>query len=185
MPSFMWLFPSSLQLLYEHFALFSPDSPCLSSAFSRTSTISKSFLCPTKWLTFSCQQTFSNVSLSQQTLLSPLANVLALKAVVCHYLLIPLLSHSCAWSCSSFFHLRTKLFRTPAPPSLSKFLVLLSSTMLLWAYSCTGMFCRGMRPAYRRKIGNVWAWPFCGCGGRILTVPVQGLGSSSLMWHQV
>lgn len=137
MPNFICLFASSSQLLYKHFALFSPDSPCLSSAFSLTRTISKSFLCPTKGLTFSCQQTFFSLSLSQQTPLSPPANVLALKAVVCHYLLIPVLSHCCAWSCSvpssscSFFNLHTKLYRTPAPPSLSKFLILLSSTMLL------------------------------------------------------
>lgn len=100
MPNFIWLFASSSQLLYEHFALFSHTCPCLSSTSFLTSTICKSFLQPTKGLIFSCQQTFFNLSLSQQTLLNPLANVLALKAVVCHYLLIPLLSLSCAWSCS-------------------------------------------------------------------------------------
>lgn len=150
----------------------------------------KSFLRPTKGLTFSCQQTFFSLSLSQQTLLNPLANVLALKVVACHYLLIPLLSLSCALfapsSSTSFFNLRTKLFRTPAPPSLSKFLILLlSSTMLLWAYSRTGRFCRGIRLVHRRKMGNVWARPFSGFGGRIPTVPARGLGSSSLMWHGV
>lgn len=108
MPNFTCLFASSSQLLYEHFALFSPDSPHLSSAFSITSTICKSFLCPTKEPTFSCQQTFFNLSSSQQSLLNLLANVL-------HYLLIPLLSHSYAWSCSvlssssSFFSLRTDI----------------------------------------------------------------------------
>lgn len=33
---------------------------------------------------------------------------------------------------------------------------------------------------YRRKIGNVGAWPFSGYSGRISTAPAQGLGSSSL-----
>lgn len=137
MPDFIWLFASSSQLLYEHF--ISPDSPRLSSAFSLPSTICKSFLCPTKGLTFSCQQTFFNLSLSHQTLLNPLANVLVLKAAVCCYLLIlcsPIAVLGAALFVPSssfpFFSLCTKLFRTPAPPSLSKFLILLlSSSMFL------------------------------------------------------
>lgn len=171
----------------------SPDSPRPSSAFSLTSTICKSFLCPTKGLTFSCQQTFFNLSLSQQTLLNPFANVLALKAVVCCYLPIlcspiPVLGAAlfAPSSSSPFFSLCTKFFRTPAPPSLSKFLILLlSSSMFLWAYGHTGRFCRGIRPGYRRKMGNVWAQPFSGCGGGIPTVPAWGPGSPSLWWHKV
>lgn len=43
--------------------------------------------------------TFFNMSLSQKTLLNPLANVSVLKLAVCCYSLIPLLSLSCAQSC--------------------------------------------------------------------------------------
>lgn len=182
MPNFIWLFASSSQLSYEHFALFSPDSPRLSSAFSLTSTICKSFLCPTKEPTFSCQQIFFNLSSSQQTLLNPLANCSSLLAdpsalpLLCLELLCLLL----ALLSSAYVQ------RTPAPPSLSKFLILLlSCPMLLWAYSCTGRFCRGIGLEYRRKIGNVWARPFSGCSGRIPTAPAQGLGPSSLTWHKV
>lgn len=138
MPSFIWLFASSSQLLYEHFAL---TQSCFSTSFLYFPFLSffcKSFLRPTKGLNFSCQQTFFSLSLSQQTLPNPPANVFALKDVVCHYLLIPLLSLSCAAlfppssSSSSFFNLCTNLFKTPAPPSLSKFrILLLSSTVLL------------------------------------------------------
>lgn len=72
-------------------------SPLL--CFIQVLLIFKYFLCPIKGLTFHAS-TFFNMSLSQKTLLNPLANVTVLKLAVCCYSLIPLLSLPCAQSCS-------------------------------------------------------------------------------------